>query len=338
MEKENKKRFLLGITSVFQLVILLIAFISPEKIVSTELAKELKESAGLGIFVVTIIFAMLLWDEIKYIKNRLIGPELFLILLGPGVGVRFIALVNILILTSVKYERKEKINMKEAVKRLYVKPVEWTSKNWLLLIALLFIYFGQNFIQEDWLENLSPLTLIIFIITLHLVLLILAILAFYTEIKAGATLIRKDFKLTIRYMLKLFVKMLIAMTIATTIAYAITEKTTSVNQESIESMPMYITIPLAVLWAPFVEETVFRGAIKRIIKHKLLFIVVSGVLFGFLHAVGEATFGIAVATSLPYVVIGMVFAYSYARTNNIAVNILFHMLYNLLAVFASMLK
>ena len=50
----------------------------------------------------------------------------------------------------------------------------------------------------------------------------------------------------------------------------------------------------------------------------------------------EITRGIA--TAMPYVVIGAVFAYSYAKTNNLAVNILFHLLYNSLAVLASMLK
>ena len=57
-----------------------------------------------------------------------------------------------------------------------------------------------------------------------------------------------------------------------------------------------------------------------------------------MHAIGEATFAITLATAMPYVVIGMVFAYSYAKTNNLAVNILFHLLYNSLAVLASMLK
>lgn len=338
MNKGNKEKNLVGITSIVQLIVLLISFIKPESIVSNEYTNELKESAGLGIFVMVIIFAILLWDEIKYTKNRLIGGNLFLIFVVPNTLVRIISIINILILAFVKYERREKINMKEACRILGVKSPEKNRNKWIMLILLLGIYFGQNFIQSEWLEGMSGLGLITFIAGIHLVLFILAILAFKEEIKDGTKIIANNFKLTIRYILNLFVKMILAMWIATIISVLITNKMTSVNQESIESLPLYITIPLAVLWAPFVEEAVFRGTFKKIVEHKLWFIIISGVAFGFLHAIGEATFAIALATSLPYIVIGMLFAYSYARTNNLAINILFHMLYNSLAVLASMLK
>lgn len=338
MKKENSKRFLVGITSLLQLVILLITFINSEKIVTSKYVEALRSTSGFGIFVVIIIFAILFWDDVKYTKNRLIAGNIVLFLFVSNIMVKLIAIVNILMLAFVKYERKEKVDMKEATAKLMVSEQPMTKNTWIWLVILFVIYFGQNFIKSEWLDVLSPFWLIVFAIAIHIVLFVLAVIPFWTEIKQGTRKIASNFKLTIRYMLRLFTIMIILMFIATYISYGITDKLTSVNQENIESLPMYITIPLAVIWAPFVEEGVFRGGIRKIIKHKLLFIIISGVIFGFLHAIEEATLGIAIATSLPYVAIGMVFAYSYVRTNNLAVNILFHLLYNSLAVLVSTLK
>lgn len=337
MKKGFKQKIPVIITSLIQLVILLRAFILPERFV-VDMVEDFKSSIGFAIFVMVIEFAIILFDEIKYNKTYIFASNILLFFSAPLFSVRIITIVNLLLLAFIKPEHRPKIKLKEACKILQVDTIKWDKKKWMLLLALLVIYFGQNFIKAEWLELLSPIGLIIYIIGIHVLLMMLSILTFYNEIKEGAKLISKNFKLTIRYMLKLFVKMLLIMIVATMISVLVTNKMSSVNQESIESMPLYMTIPLAVIWAPFVEEAVFRGGIRKFVKHKLLFIIVSGVVFGFLHAIGEATFAYAVATSLPYIAIGMVFAYSYARTNNLAVNILFHMLYNTLAVLASILK
>ena len=338
MEKENKIRLLVGITSLLQLVILLKIFIKPENYVPNEYIETIKSTYGFGIFILVIISLILLWDKIRYTKNRLIAGYIVLVIFVPNVIVRLISIVNILMLAFIKREKKEKINMKETVSKLKVEEQQMTKKRWVWTLILLLVYFGQNFIPLEWVELLSPFLFILYAIGIHALIFILAIIPFWNEIKLGVKKISSNFRLTLRYMLKLFIIMVILMTVASYISYAITNKLTSVNQESIESMPMYITIPLAVLWAPFVEEGVFRAGVRKLVKHKLLFIIVSGVVFGFLHAIEEATLGIAIATSLPYVVIGMVLAYSYASTNNLSVNILFHLLYNSLAVIVSCLK
>ena len=80
MKKENSKRFLQGITSLLQLVILLITFINSEKIVTSKYVEALRSTSGFGIFVVIIIFAILFWDDVKYTKNRLIAGNIVLFL------------------------------------------------------------------------------------------------------------------------------------------------------------------------------------------------------------------------------------------------------------------
>ena len=293
---------------------------------------------GFSIFILIILFAALFWDKVKYTKKCLLVGNIFLFILVPTLYLRITTIINILLLIFVKSEKREKIDFNEIVNKLTIENKTTNKKRWILMIIFLVIYFGQNFIQAEWLEPLSLTGLIIYAVGLHLVLIILAIWAFFDEIKEGAKKIAKNFRLTIRYILKLLVWLLIALAIASSISVMITKKNQSMNQEAIESLPLYITIPLAVIWAPFVEEAAYRGAFKKVIKNKLLFVILSGGLFGLMHAIGEATFAITLATAMPYVVIGMVFAYSYAKTNNLAVNILFHLLYNSLAVLASMLK
>ena len=53
---------------------------------------------------------------------------------------------------------------------------------------------------------------------------------------------------------------------------------TSNNQESIMSLPLWNSIPLAVIYAPIVEESLFRGCIRRFIKDDKIFIIVSAEL------------------------------------------------------------
>ncbi len=293
---------------------------------------------GFSIFILITLLATLLWDKVKYTKKYLLVGNIFLFLLIPTVYLRITTIINILLLIFVKQEKREKLNFNETVKQLSVEKKRTNKKQWVLLLIFMIIYFGQNFMKAEWLDVLSPTMLLIYAIGLHVVLMALAIWTFFDEIKEGTKKIVKNFRLTGRYMLKLLVWMLIALAIATSISTLITKKSQSINQQTIEMLPLYITIPLAVIWAPFVEEAAFRGAFRKILKNKFVFVVFSGFIFGFMHAIGEATLGIALATAFPYVVIGMVFAYSYAITNNLAVNILFHLSYNALAVLAATLK
>lgn len=61
---------------------------------------------------------------------------------------------------------------------------------------------------------------------------------------------------------------------------------TSANQAALEEIinvsPLWMLIT-SVICAPVVEELLFRGAIRRIIKNKRVFVIVSGLSFGLVH-------------------------------------------------------
>lgn len=103
------------------------------------------------------------------------------------------------------------------------------------------------------------------------------------------------------------------------------------NQNDIIDMfgksPIY-TYLSAVFFAPIVEELVFRQAIRNLIpKWNILFIIISGFIFGGLHVVG-ATSVSQFFYIIPYSIPGLVFAYILTKTDNIFTTIGLHFFHN----------
>ncbi|MCI9233398.1 MAG: CPBP family intramembrane metalloprotease [Bacilli bacterium] len=103
------------------------------------------------------------------------------------------------------------------------------------------------------------------------------------------------------------------------------------NEQSIHEMlkmaPIY-TFITAVFIAPFQEEFVFRKAIRNIISNDILFILVSGLLFGSLHVVTSLTSWWQLLYIIPYSIPGFIFAYLLVKTNNIFVSGFIHFIHN----------
>ena len=103
------------------------------------------------------------------------------------------------------------------------------------------------------------------------------------------------------------------------------------NEEAIRKLikevPLYIFFS-SVIFAPFVEEMIFRKCIRNIIHNKYLFIIISGFAFGILHisdfSIGQILMGI------PYIIMGIDFAYIYYKTDNIYTTMIFHLCHNLI--------
>ena len=105
------------------------------------------------------------------------------------------------------------------------------------------------------------------------------------------------------------------------------------NQAGLNSMPLWYVGPLAMIWAPFVEEGIFRGGLRRFVKNDKVFVVLSALLFGLLHTIGSETglYNIFIQ-SLQYMVMGGVMAHVYTKTNNICVNMGVHCVQNTFGV------
>ena len=94
--------------------------------------------------------------------------------------------------------------------------------------------------------------------------------------------------------------------------------------EAYKNSKILMTISIA-LFAPFIEEMVFRYSFSTLIKNDTLFIIISSLVFGLLHGIGIVT--------ILYVMLGALLALIYLKTNkNVIASTIAHILNNGFAI------
>ena len=102
--------------------------------------------------------------------------------------------------------------------------------------------------------------------------------------------------------------------------------------------PLYMIFS-TLIYAPIVEETIFRRSIKDIVLAfgdnlitKYVYIIISGVLFAAMHIIGMVNSNLDYLYIIPYLSLGIAFAAIYYKTDNLFTTITLHALHNSLAV------
>jgi len=109
-------------------------------------------------------------------------------------------------------------------------------------------------------------------------------------------------------------------------------------QEMIEAMPWFMIIEAGFL-APFNEEIVFRKAVKDVTgKRKWIFVLLSFLLFGGAHIIGNVSVWVDFLYIIPYGVLGASFALSYYETDTVFTPMSMHMAHNLILTLLSIVK
>ena len=125
------------------------------------------------------------------------------------------------------------------------------------------------------------------------------------------------------------------------IAHFFSEATAN-NEEMIrlfiDRYPLYMIFSVTI-YAPFVEEIVFRKCTKDIIANgksnkitKYSYIIVSGLFFAIMHVVGLANNPIDYLYIISYMSLGITFAYIYYKTDNLFNTIILHSFHNSTAI------
>ncbi|MFV0498946.1 MAG: lysostaphin resistance A-like protein [Bacilli bacterium] len=115
------------------------------------------------------------------------------------------------------------------------------------------------------------------------------------------------------------------------------------NQTDIDSiiylMPIYMIFSI-IIFAPIVEEFIFRLSISKIIKNKNIYIIASGFIFGFIHISSYLLAGdfASLVHLLPYSALGISFAYTYSKTENILVTMIMHFMHNFIVLLLMVVK
>ena len=191
-----------------------------------------------------------------------------------------------------------------------------------LFLSLMYLFPKFNFF------NNIPL------IVIYIVIFVMVLLLNVRELKEQFIIFYRNIKVYIPYIIKKYFKMLGLMLIVAVPVVLINNGNTSNNQETINGMfnelPI-VTLLLTSLYAPFVEETLFRFNLSKLISNKKLFIILSGFIFGFLHVVGQASNIKEFLYVFQYSVLGIYLAKTYKESNNIFVTISMHFMQNFLA-------
>ncbi len=173
----------------------------------------------------------------------------------------------------------------------------------------------------------------IYLVGINLLFLIIIIFIYKNDLKEDINDFKKNgFKYIKKYM-NTFLFGIILMGISNIVLTKITGVEISNNEktvrEYIKLFPIYMTFS-TVIYAPIAEEITFRKTIRGIFNSKWLFIFISGFIFGYVHITG--TNGVITTNdflmSIPYMLMGFVFAYIYYDSDNIFTTMSMHSIYN----------
>lgn len=98
-------------------------------------------------------------------------------------------------------------------------------------------------------------------------------------------------------------------------------------QQMIHSIPLVSIFCIGFL-APMIEETIFRKAFYDSFNKKWIFVVISSLVFGSLHVVLSLTSPWDLLYIIPYTALGMSFALTMVKTDNMFPSMLVHMFHN----------
>lgn len=226
--------------------------------------------------------------------------------------------------------------MKDNVKNIFKLIISFVLFfNLSLVIAYIFKLVGINYSDFNYIDYACLNTFI------ELIMFVVVILFYKKYLKKDLVLFKlnkKDYikKIISYFLIFLVVKYGVALFSSLLLVMLGSDLVTSENQEAVvnlaKTLPFMMMISTSLL-APFVEEGIFRLGIKKVINNKYLFILVSGLVFGFMHIFPtELPLYVALIESLNYVTMGLLLAYIYNETDNIYVVVIIHALNNLLSM------
>ncbi len=196
-------------------------------------------------------------------------------------------------------------------------------------IIIVFLFIMIMFILP--LFNFSKHIPVYFI---YIVIFLLVIVLNFKRLKNDFKLFASNFKLYFPFIIKRYFIMLGVMIIVALPIVFLNKGEVSSNQQMLNNMfqklPL-MSLLLSTIYAPFVEENVFRLSFANIIKNKTLFIIISGFLFGMLHMIDKFTSIWDLLYIFQYSTLGICLAKAYADSKNIFVSISMHFIQNFLA-------
>jgi hypothetical protein len=215
-------------------------------------------------------------------------------------------------------------------------------KKLLKCIGLIVLYFALSVLVSAIIAFLKVKNSFLQNILLSLggfIVLIVIAYFFKDELKNDWTRFKKNYKeylkKALKYWLVGFIIMIITNLLIQTLVTGLASNEEA-NREMLTNYPLYSVIYMCIL-GPICEELLFRLNFKDIIKGRLPFILITGVLFGSLHVVLSIENITDLFYLIPYSALGIAFGACFYDTDNIYSSIFAHILHNSLSVLVIML-
>ena len=183
-------------------------------------------------------------------------------------------------------------------------------------------------------NNLPTVIKLVILICIDLLLLLIIAFAYLGVIAKDFKDFKKNYKKYFDEYAKYWFLNIGLMAISNIAISSIIDIKQATNQKYVEALlfkyPIYSIITAAII-APITEELMFRLNFRKIFKTDILFIIISGLVFGFMH-MSIATTMKELLYIIPYSIPGFIFAYTLKKSNNIFVPISLHLVHNTIMI------
>jgi len=169
---------------------------------------------------------------------------------------------------------------------------------------------------------------------IYIIILFVTLLLNYKDLKEKFIIFIKNIKSYIPFVIKRYFIMLGVMFLVAIPIVLINGGEVAENQQVLNELfkvsPIFMLL-LTVLYAPLVEESVFRLSIGKLINNKITFVIISGFLFGLMHVIDDFNTIKDFLYVFQYSALGCCLAKAYYDSKNIFVSISMHFIQNFLA-------
>ena len=208
-------------------------------------------------------------------------------------------------------------------------------------------YFIYSYFQIVPLEligidynSLSLDSKVFYLMTTELIYLLILFYIFRNQFKKNFKDFKNNFQPYMKKYMQYWALAFSLMLISNMIIITLFPNSVATNQEIVNDnlmvAPFYMVVS-AVLFAPFLEETIFRLGFRYIFKTDTLFIIASGFVFGGLHGIGSYQNLIDLIYIIPYSIPGFIFAYTLVKSKNIFIPISLHFFHNGIMMFVQII-
>lgn len=276
--------------------------------------------------VLNLVVLFLNRNLIRY-KTPLIILEVVQALLGSILNIIGAAIcIPILCIKTKDVEEEKKTRELPVLEEIKPKSKWFYFTIWLVIFVI-----GYTPIVNYLTDSLNPIITLIIIMNIYIIQIVLTFLSMKEYLKRDFRDFRKNFKTYFSYIMPKFGIFVLAYLIVA-IALMVVVGEISTNQQELNSMPIEVTAILAIVIAPFLEEIMFRGLLKKILGNTKLYLIASSIIFGLLHVMFVEENWISYLYIIPYAMLGFLFAKVYSKTDNIFTNIFMHCAWNTMAV------